>query len=47
MTWCPGDVVVLEAGDAVSADCRPVEAHEVSVNDAALTGEKRCRGAGR
>ncbi|MFF4948778.1 cation-translocating P-type ATPase [Streptomyces chattanoogensis] len=35
----PGDVVVLEAGDAVSADCRLVEAHDVSVNNAALTGE--------
>ncbi|MGW2643037.1 cation-translocating P-type ATPase [Streptomyces sp. NPDC001348] len=35
----PGDVVVLEAGDAVSADCRLVEAQEVSVNNAALTGE--------
>ncbi|ARF53390.1 cation-translocating P-type ATPase [Streptomyces gilvosporeus] len=35
----PGDVVVLEAGDAVSADCRLVEAHEASVNNAALTGE--------
>ncbi|MER7467266.1 cation-transporting P-type ATPase [Streptomyces sp. NPDC097981] len=35
----PGDVVVLEAGDAVSADCRLTEAHEVSVNNAALTGE--------
>lgn len=35
----PGDVVVLEAGDAVSADCRVVEAHEVSVNNAPLTGE--------
>ncbi|MEV6945170.1 cation-transporting P-type ATPase [Streptomyces sp. NPDC051172] len=35
----PGDVVVLEAGDAVSADCRLVEAHELAVNNAALTGE--------
>ncbi|MGW2747386.1 cation-translocating P-type ATPase [Streptomyces sp. NPDC001450] len=35
----PGDVVLLEAGDAVSADCRLVEAHDVSVNNAALTGE--------
>ncbi|MFE0515876.1 cation-translocating P-type ATPase [Streptomyces sp. NPDC058964] len=35
----PGDVVLLEAGDAVSADCRLVEAHEVAVNNAALTGE--------
>ena len=34
-----GDVVVLEAGDAVSADCRVVEAHELAVNNAALTGE--------
>lgn len=35
----PGDVVVLEAGDAVPADCRLTEAHAVSVNNAALTGE--------
>lgn len=35
----PGDVVLLEAGDAVSADCRLVEGHEVAVNNAALTGE--------
>ncbi|MFF4097169.1 hypothetical protein ACFYYY_25880 [Streptomyces sp. NPDC001834] len=35
----PGDVVVLEAGDAVPADCRLVETHEISVNNAALTGE--------
>ncbi|WIY00527.1 cation-transporting P-type ATPase [Amycolatopsis mongoliensis] len=35
----PGDLVVLEAGDAVSADCRVVEAHELTVNNMALTGE--------
>jgi len=35
----PGDVVVLEAGDAVSADCRVVESHELRVNNAPLTGE--------
>ncbi|MFC5850679.1 cation-translocating P-type ATPase [Streptomyces chlorus] len=40
----PGDVVVLEAGDAVPADCRLVEAHEVSVNNAALTGESNAVG---
>jgi Ca2+-transporting ATPase len=34
-----GDVVVLEAGDAVSADCRVVEAHELAVNNVVLTGE--------
>jgi P-type Ca2+ transporter type 2C len=35
----PGDVVLLEAGDAVPADCRVIEAHELAVNNAALTGE--------
>jgi magnesium-transporting ATPase (P-type) len=34
-----GDVVVLEAGDAVPADARVVEAHGLTVNNAALTGE--------
>ncbi|MFJ6904287.1 cation-translocating P-type ATPase [Streptomyces griseoluteus] len=34
-----GDVVVLEAGDAVPADCRLVEAEETAVDNAALTGE--------
>jgi P-type Ca2+ transporter type 2C len=34
-----GDVVVLEPGDAISADCRIVEAHDLSVNNVALTGE--------
>ncbi|WP_326576023.1 cation-transporting P-type ATPase [Streptomyces sp. NBC_00481] len=40
----PGDVVVMEAGDAVSADCRVVEAHELSVNNAPLTGESNAVG---
>ncbi|MET9392933.1 cation-transporting P-type ATPase [Streptomyces sp. NPDC006624] len=35
----PGDVVMLEAGDTVPADCRLVEAHDVTVNNAAITGE--------
>jgi calcium-translocating P-type ATPase len=34
-----GDIVVLEAGDAVPADCRLVDAHAVAVDNAALTGE--------
>lgn len=34
-----GDVLVLEAGDAVSADARVVESHGLTVNNAALTGE--------
>lgn len=37
----PGDVVVLEAGDAVSADARVVEAHELTVELATLTGESQ------
>jgi len=34
-----GDVLMLEAGDAVPADARVVEAHGLTVNNAALTGE--------
>jgi P-type Ca2+ transporter type 2C len=34
-----GDLVVLEAGDAVSADGRVVEAHDLAVNNVVLTGE--------
>ncbi len=37
----PGDVVALEAGDAVSADARVVEAHELTVELATLTGESQ------
>ncbi|MFC8672752.1 cation-translocating P-type ATPase [Streptomyces griseorubiginosus] len=40
----PGDLVLLEAGDAVSADCRVVEAHGLSVNNAPLTGESSAVG---
>jgi Ca2+-transporting ATPase len=35
----PGDVLLLEAGDVVAADARIAEAHVLSVNEAALTGE--------
>ncbi len=43
----PGDVVRLAAGDLVPADCRLVEARDLFVNQAMLTGEpypaeKRC-----
>jgi P-type Ca2+ transporter type 2C len=40
----PGDVMVLEAGDAVSADARVVEAHALSIELAALTGESQPSG---
>ena len=34
-----GDVVLLEAGDAVPADCRVLESYSMKVEEAALTGE--------
>jgi len=35
----PGDLLLLEAGDVVAADARLIEAHALTVNEAALTGE--------
>lgn len=34
-----GDIVLLEAGDAVPADCRILESYSMKVEEAALTGE--------
>ncbi len=35
----PGDIVILEAGDAVPADCRILECFSMKAEEAALTGE--------
>ncbi|MBI5450694.1 MAG: cation-translocating P-type ATPase [Gammaproteobacteria bacterium] len=36
---CPGDILVLEAGDYVPADCRIILASQLAVDEAILTGE--------
>ncbi len=35
----PGDVLLLEQGDLIPADCRLLDAHAVRVNNATVTGE--------
>ena len=35
----PGDIVLLEQGDNIPADCRLIEAFGVRVNTATITGE--------
>jgi P-type Ca2+ transporter type 2C len=35
----PGDLIVLEEGDAISADARLIEEYELRTNNATLTGE--------
>ena len=35
----PGDIVILEAGDAVPADARLIESHHLQVRETVLTGE--------
>ena len=36
---CPGDILVLEAGDYIPADCRLLSVSQVSADEAVLTGE--------
>jgi Ca2+-transporting ATPase len=35
----PGDIIVLTAGDKITADCRIIEAHELEVDESLITGE--------
>ncbi len=35
----PGDIIILESGDKLSADMRIIEAHNLTVNESILTGE--------
>ncbi|MEP6847096.1 MAG: HAD-IC family P-type ATPase, partial [Panacibacter sp.] len=35
----PGDLLLLDAGDIIPADCRIIESNELHVNESSLTGE--------
>ena len=37
----PGDIIELEAGDYVSADCRIITSESLEVNESTLTGESK------
>lgn len=35
----PGDILILNAGDMIPADCFLLKSNELHVNEASLTGE--------
>jgi len=35
----PGDIIILNAGDVIPADCRLIEDNELHVNESSITGE--------
>ena len=37
----PGDVIVIEAGDAIAADCRIISTQSLRIDEASLTGESQ------
>jgi P-type Mg2+ transporter len=39
MQIVPGDIILLDAGDIIPADCRIIESNELHVNESSLTGE--------
>jgi cation-transporting ATPase I len=36
-----GDVIIVQAGDAVPADCRVLDGHGIEVDESSLTGESQ------
>ncbi|HEX6426450.1 MAG TPA: magnesium-translocating P-type ATPase [Niastella sp.] len=35
----PGDIILLDAGDIIPADCRIIESNDLHINESSLTGE--------
>ena len=43
----PGDILLLEAGDLITADARILESWSVKINESSLTGRERSGGKDR